>query len=294
MVVLQQIGEMLLNVRYQESQKYVKVTETDGTYDYQQFNQAVIDKFGLPPDAEIVYKDSSGTEVDEDIFGDFLQKGDEILLRACLKDDSSDLCCSEASFSSASTVTLTESTCQSVEDFPSKKMRCDDKEEAKSMVYATLNGKPGGDKIFHEYEKTKSLSDSTRRQLVNILVADMVEVHGRVPPQSVHIKYAQGIVALFPYLEDPFSKNGYEHFYDPASGSGYLAWRLKTVQRNTTINSKSGKQAPESSGGPQVEWRPVTSGRQLTGDECCEAISILNHSSDEIVVREKMKATFEY
>lgn len=73
--------------------------------------------------------------------------------------------------------------------------------------------------------------------------------------------YAQGIVALFPYLEDPYSQHGYvskrvltthlisirnidsivslhffflitqEHFYDPESGSGYLAWRLKTIQR---------------------------------------------------------------
>ncbi|KAK3506421.1 hypothetical protein QTP70_002693, partial [Hemibagrus guttatus] len=25
-----------------------------------------------------------------------------------------------------------------------------------------------------------------------------------------------------------------EHFYDPQSGSGYLAWRLMTVQRNTS------------------------------------------------------------
>nr|XP_023690543.1 uncharacterized protein LOC111855603 [Paramormyrops kingsleyae] len=161
------------------------------------------------------------------------------------------------------------------------------------MVCATLNSKPGGDKILNEYDKTKSLSDSTRRQLVNILVADMVEIHGRVPPQNVRIKYAQGIVALFPYLEDPFSKNGYEHFYDPASGSGYLAWRLKTVQRNTTMNLKSGKPAPEY-GGPQVQRSPVTTQQQLTGDECREAISILNHSSDQTVVREKMKATFEY
>lgn len=75
--------------------------------------------------------------------------------------------------------------------------------------------------------------------------------------------YAQGIVALFPYLEDPYSQHGYvskwviaklcryslfemlilllnnlfiitqEHYYDPESGSGYLAWRLKTIQRKT-------------------------------------------------------------
>lgn len=27
------------------------------------------------------------------------------------------------------------------------------------------------------------------------------------------------------------SKNGYEHYYDGESGTGYLAWRVKTIQR---------------------------------------------------------------
>lgn len=80
-------------------------------------------------------------------------------------------------------------------------------------------------------------------------------------------KYARGIVALFPYLSDPYSKNGYvsvsakhapsytwtcsyyfvlyflhffilylcstkEHYYDGESGTGYLAWRIKTIQRS--------------------------------------------------------------
>lgn len=29
------------------------------------------------------------------------------------------------------------------------------------------------------------------------------------PPRQVKEKYAKGIVALFPYLSDPYSKNGY-------------------------------------------------------------------------------------
>uniref|UniRef100_UPI001A988105 uncharacterized protein LOC120832177 n=1 Tax=Gasterosteus aculeatus aculeatus TaxID=481459 RepID=UPI001A988105 len=43
--------------------------------------------------------------------------------------------------------------------------------------------------------------------------------------------YARGIVTLFPSLKDPYSKKGYEHFYDAASSTGYISWRLKTVQR---------------------------------------------------------------
>lgn len=48
------------------------------------------------------------------------------------------------------------------------------------MVNEVLQRKPGGEKIIQEYHKTKSLTDLTRRQLVNTLVADMVEVHGYV------------------------------------------------------------------------------------------------------------------
>lgn len=46
------------------------------------------------------------------------------------------------------------------------------------MVHTVLKSKPGGDKIMYEYDKTQTLSDSTRRQLVNMLVANMIEVHG--------------------------------------------------------------------------------------------------------------------
>uniref|UniRef100_A0A3B3V170 Uncharacterized protein n=1 Tax=Poecilia latipinna TaxID=48699 RepID=A0A3B3V170_9TELE len=56
---------------------------------------------------------------------------------------------------------------------------------------------------------TKSLSDPTRRKLVNILVADMIESHGRVPPVNVRITYALGIVTLFPNLKDNCSPTGY-------------------------------------------------------------------------------------
>ncbi|XP_034149315.1 uncharacterized protein LOC117594741 isoform X2 [Esox lucius] len=285
---------MLVKVKYREHQKYVKVTESDGNYDYQLFHQAVIDKFGLPPDTEIIYKDSSGTEVDPDIFSELLNKGED-LLKVYVTDDFEDVSvCSEGSYpSDASTVVLDESQGET----QSKKIRKDDqrsKEAAKNMVTEVLQRKPGGEKIFQEYQKTMSLSDGTRRQLVNMLVADMVEVHGRIPPQAVRINYAQGIVALFPYLEDPLAKHGYEHFYDPASGSGYLSWRLKTVQRSSSDQSRSRVADEQCNGGPKAVRGSATAVQQLTDNECEEAIAVMNHSSDEALVAEKMKATFEH
>ena len=37
----------------------------------------------------------------------------------------------------------------------------------------------------------------------------IIEYTRTSPPRSVKVMYAQGIVALFPYLEDPYSQNGY-------------------------------------------------------------------------------------
>ena len=36
----------------------------------------------------------------------------------------------------------------------------------------------------------------------------------RIPPRSVRTSYAFGIVNLFPYLQDPYSKHGYVSLFD--------------------------------------------------------------------------------
>ncbi len=46
------------------------------------------------------------------------------------------------------------------------------------VVEAALTKKPGGDRIVKEYSRTKGLTDSSRRQMVNILTADMTETYG--------------------------------------------------------------------------------------------------------------------
>ncbi|XP_063043022.1 uncharacterized protein LOC134437461 [Engraulis encrasicolus] len=162
---------------------------------------------------------------------------------------------------------------------------------ARDNVRAVLCSKPGGKEILEEYKKTNTITDVTRRKMVNILVADMVENHG-VPPVNVRNLYALGITTLFPKLSDPDSKNGYEHFYDHQSGSGYLAWRLKTVQRTSAQDHKKSKTTFQE--GPKTPRSIHSDEKQLTGDECREAISTMKHSSDTILVKNKMKATFQH
>ncbi|XP_052421435.1 uncharacterized protein LOC127964927 isoform X3 [Carassius gibelio] len=178
----------------------------------------------------------------------------------------------------------------------SKRMRLD--EEAKKLVETILVQKSGGECIITEYNRTKSLGDETRRKMVNILAAHMTEKNGTSPTRQVKEKYARGIVALFPYLSDPFSKNGYEHYYDGESGTGYLAWRIKTIQRGLAKERRAsfeGTSSEGGSGGPTVRRQSeFNSETILSEDECKKAIAFMSHSSDEDAIKKKIKLTFDY
>ncbi|XP_061841805.1 uncharacterized protein [Nerophis lumbriciformis] len=130
----------------------------------------------------------------------------------------------------------------------------------------------------------------------------MTEKNGTSPSRQVKEMYAQGIVNLFPNLRDPFSKNGYEHFYDSNSGTGYLSWRITTIQRCSAKERRSsfGALAEEpsdedKSGGPTVgrvtQFIPEI---VLSEDECKEAMSLMKHSADVDMVIKKMKLTFAH
>ncbi|XP_045079179.1 uncharacterized protein LOC123491654 isoform X5 [Coregonus clupeaformis] len=188
-----------------------------------------------------------------------------------------------------------------ISDSPSRKRQRLDT-EAKQLVESALTNKTGGERIINEYNRTKSLTDETRRKMVNMLAADMTEMNGTSPPRQVKEMYAKGIVTLFPYLSDPFSKNGYEHYYDGESGTGYLAWRIKTIQRGTAKDRRSsfgesakGSTGEDMSGGPTVrresQFVPETA---LTDDECNKAISLMKHSADADTIKKKMELTFVY
>ncbi|XP_061116341.1 uncharacterized protein LOC133140415 [Conger conger] len=164
--------------------------------------------------------------------------------------------------------------------------------EARELVRAVLARRPDGERVVKEYRINGTLTDTTRRHLINILVAHMTETQGRIPPKNVRELYALGIVTLFPSLKDPFSKKGYEHFYDGQNGTGYLAWRLKTVQRKT-FHRSGGEQKPIVSRGPNFE-RQTQLGEQLQGEVCKEAISYMAQCTDQEQVFLKMRETFQH
>ncbi|XP_058264404.1 uncharacterized protein LOC131364868 isoform X2 [Hemibagrus wyckioides] len=237
-------GKMLV-----KNQKYVKVAKTEEGYeDFNTFLQKVIEKLGLPLQSELRLADESGTEVDADVFEELLQAGNLtvtvsteqsiVVLHEHVSHTTSpvsDISSSSVSENSIRLVSSDSSDATVIIKTNGGKRTHAERESAKEMVGDALHSKPGlylqniFINIWEEYDKTKTLTDRTRRQMVNLLVADMTEVHGRIPPTSVCMKYALGIISVFPSLRDPYSDNGYEHFYDPQSGPGYLAWRLKTV-----------------------------------------------------------------
>lgn len=84
-----------------------------------------------------------------------------------------------------------------------------------------------------------------------------------------------------------------EHYYDPQANTGYLAWRLKTVQRNTYDGFRECSR-PDFQDSPTTQRESLLTGDQLLGEECREAVSIMRHSTDKSVVKEKMRVTFDY
>ncbi|KAK0137148.1 hypothetical protein N1851_026655 [Merluccius polli] len=105
------------------------------------------------------------------------------------------------------------------------------------LVESILINKPCGEPTINEYNRTKSLMDETRRKMVNILAADMTEKNGTSPPRQLKAKYVRGIVTLFPYLSDPFSKNGYEQ-YGLSKGEFYRYLQIRHfIIKDTTLTT---------------------------------------------------------
>lgn len=85
-----------------------------------------------------------------------------------------------------------------------------------------------------------------------------------------------------------------EHFYDGESGSGYLAWRLKTVQRRSASSESRGS-SRQLTGGPvarrEASFSPEVT---LSEEQCKEAKAFMRYCTDEAAIKQKMKMTFQH
>nr|XP_021328873.1 uncharacterized protein LOC110439036 [Danio rerio] len=317
---------MLIKVQFEGKKKYIKLKEVS----FLDFHSAVQQKFLIPEDTTLKVTDDHGIEVDEDVFPELvtnkemcfiIHTDDELPFAETSKGstDFSDL--TEFGASSNQTEYVTVTTCdltvlqQGVVEVPSSPSLTDtlsvssslsssdsgsqiiqpllDSVHARNNIMQILSSKPAGLTVIKEYEETGSLKDSTRRLMVNIIVAHMREKEGRAVSKGAKEFHAFGIVSLFPTLKDPYSKKGYEHFYDIQSNTGFLEWRMKTVQRKSRTSSTSQSRV-ELKGGPTLLRTVGALDDQRMGDECMEAMSLLHHTTDHDTVFKKMKETFHY
>ncbi|KAK1880568.1 putative protein C03B1.9 [Dissostichus eleginoides] len=264
----------------------------EGQLTFKSFLDCVAKKFDIPT-LDLKVFDVTKTEVDEEVFEFLIQKQDLGVLEICLPQDPNDSLSSSASASVSSYSDVDSDDTIILQRSPASTTKEEDSLLAK-MIEDILKNKPGGERIMNEYARTKSLTDARRRDMVKMLVAQMTSDHGTSPSRRVKEEYAKGITSLFPNLADPRSKFGFEHYYNAEDGSGYLAWRLKCVQKGASEGQK--KTLRQSlTGGPKADRGPFTEANCLTTESlCCEAIALMKHSADEAIVKEKMKQTFTY
>nr|XP_055055185.1 uncharacterized protein LOC129439891 [Misgurnus anguillicaudatus] len=172
-------------------------------------------KFSIS-DKDLILQDDTGVEVDEDVFTDLLEeRSDDILWKVVDKD--SGKCCQfillpECQVLDSSSQTDTLSLSSETDDSAgpsSKRPRFDEAFEAKQFIRGILEENAGGPAILAQYSEQGKFTDSTRRHLVNVVVAHITGKEGRVPSKETKTRCALGIVTLFPSLKDPYSRTGY-------------------------------------------------------------------------------------
>ncbi|KAI9531995.1 hypothetical protein NQZ68_036357 [Dissostichus eleginoides] len=259
-----------VRVKYKDHQKYICY---EGQLTFKSFLDCVAKKFDIPT-LDLKVFDVTKTEVDEEVFEFLIQKQDLGVLEICLPQDPNDSLSSSASASVSSYSDVDSDDTIILHRSPASTTKEEDSLLAK-MIEDILKNKPGGERIMNEYARTKSLTDARRRDMVKMLVAQMTSDHGTSPSRRVKEEYAKGITSLFPNLADPRSKFGFEHYYNAEDGSGYLAWRLKFVQKGASEGQK--KTLRQSlTGGPKADRGPFTEANCLTTESlCCEAIALI-------------------
>ncbi|XP_051572165.1 uncharacterized protein LOC127451472 [Myxocyprinus asiaticus] len=85
-----------------------------------------------------------------------------------------------------------------------------------------------------------------------------------------------------------------EHYYNAEDGSGYLAWRIKMLQKEGSEGRMKCPRQPQT-GGPTADRDPYKLDSWLNDEcQCQEAIALMKHTADETVVKEKMRLTLAY
>ncbi|KAK5862956.1 hypothetical protein PBY51_000021 [Eleginops maclovinus] len=125
--------------------------------------------------------------------------------------------------------------------------------------------------ILDEHQKTGTLKTESRRLLVKLCVADLVEKHGFYPLGTEKVALAKAIIGVFPSLRVQVAGEGegFEHFYDPLSHCGFLEMRLRNIRRKLDTSQRRYKRKR---GSPSL---PGGAGSEEGQQDCSEWITLM-------------------
>ncbi|KAK0157299.1 hypothetical protein PV328_011057 [Microctonus aethiopoides] len=149
-----------------------------------------------------------------------------------------------------------------------------------------------GREILNDYVTNKVMSDKSRKKLVTLVVEHLLEykkIVGWPILSSEKCKYAEIIIELFPNLKNPFSECGYDHFYNPKTGTGYIASKLSNLGRRSNTKNV----APHTENQNDNSLVPVETVDE--SDIIRNAISFLKRavSTQLVEIIQKTKETFK-
>ncbi|KAL7846280.1 hypothetical protein SRHO_G00212600 [Serrasalmus rhombeus] len=108
--------------------------------------------------------------------------------------------------------------------------------------------------------KTKgTVTEKARIKLVKVCISDLVEKHGFYPTSTEKVALAKNIIPSLRVQVDGKGE-GFEHFYDPDSHSGFLEMRLRNIRQKledaVPPAAVSSGQPAAADGGSEAERRP--------------------------------------
>ncbi|XP_062313426.1 uncharacterized protein LOC134017608 isoform X2 [Osmerus eperlanus] len=104
--------------------------------------------------------------------------------------------------------------------------------------------------ILTEYEESGTLCTKNRMLLVRVAVSNLVERQGFYPSSDDKVRLAKNVVTTFPKLSVKIQEHneGYEHYYDPASHSGFIEMKLRNLRRDMEESQRRYRRKNKSGG----------------------------------------------
>ncbi|XP_032406326.1 uncharacterized protein LOC116711062 isoform X1 [Xiphophorus hellerii] len=150
--------------------------------------------------------------------------------------------------------------------------------------------------IFEEYENTGFLSGKSRKCIVKMCVGDLVQRCGYYPLSGDKLALAKSIITIFPSLSIQVAGEGegFEHFYDPASHSGFIEIKLRNLRRNLQQHERRYRKRKVTSYPEDAQTSSATeTENDNTINEWVTLIKRLRPSSENLsVIKSGMEKTF--